>query len=78
MFKLMTPLTQSAEKGAYPELMCATEENLDEKGFYGPTGRSFWVGPVGEHKIEPHARDKDVAKRLWELSERETGVRWNI
>ena len=40
-FKLMTPLTQSAEKGSYPELMCATEKNLDEKGFYGPTGRSY-------------------------------------
>ena len=31
----LSPLTQSAEKGSYPELMCATEENLDQKGFYG-------------------------------------------
>jgi NAD(P)-dependent dehydrogenase (short-subunit alcohol dehydrogenase family) len=78
MFYLMTPLTQSAEKGAYPQLMCTTEPNLDQSGFYGPTGRSNWVGPVGEHKIEPHAKDKTVAKRLWELSEKETGVKWNI
>jgi len=74
----LSPLTQSAEKGAYPELMCATEENLDQKGFYGPTGRSNWTGPVGPHKIEPHAKDKEVAKRLWELSEKETGVKWNL
>jgi len=80
IFNLMklSPLTQSAEKGAYPQLMCATEPNLDQSGFYGPTGRSNWVGPVGEHKIEPHAKDKAVAKRLWELSENETGVKWNI
>ena len=78
IFYLMTPLTQSAKKGAYPQLMCATEENLDQKGFYGPTGRSNWVGPVGAHKIEPHAKDKTVAKRLWELSEKETGVKWNL
>ena len=80
IFNLMklSPLTQSAEKGAYPQLMCATEPNLDQKGFYGPTGRSNWVGPVGAHKIEPHAKDKSVAKRLWELSEKETGVKWNI
>ncbi|NKI33037.1 SDR family oxidoreductase [Croceivirga thetidis] len=78
MFYLMMPLTQSAEKGAYPQLMCATEPNLDQSGFYGPTGRSNWVGPVGAHKIEPHAKDKEVAKRLWELSEKETGVKWNI
>ena len=77
MMKL-SPLTQSAEKGAYPQLMCATEPNLDQNGFYGPTGRSNWVGPVGEHKLEPHAKDKAVAKRLWELSEKETGVKWNI
>lgn len=74
----MTPLVQSAEKGAYPQLMCATEENLDQKGFYGPTGRSNWTGPVGEHKIEPHAKDKTVAKRLWELSEKETNFKWTI
>jgi NAD(P)-dependent dehydrogenase (short-subunit alcohol dehydrogenase family) len=74
----LSPLTQSAEKGAYPQLMCATEPNLDQSGFYGPTGRSNWVGPVGAHKIEPHAKDKTVAKRLWELSEKETSVTWNI
>ncbi|WP_405384390.1 SDR family oxidoreductase [Maribacter sp. LLG6340-A2] len=80
IFNLMklSPLTQSAEKGAYPQLMCATEANLDQNGFYGPTGRSNWVGPVGAHHIEPHAKDKEVAKRLWELSEKETGIKWNI
>ena len=80
IFNLMKlfPLTQSAEKGAYPQLMCATEPNLDQNGFYGPTGRNNWTGPVGEHKIEPHAKDKAVAKRLWEVSEKETGIKWNI
>ena len=80
MFSLMklSPLTQSAEKGAYPELMCATEEDLDQKGFYGPTGRSNWTGPVGAHKLEPHAKDKAVAEKLWELSEKETGMKWNF
>lgn len=78
MFYLMTPLTQSAERGAYPQLMCATEANLDPSAFYGPTGRSNWVGPVGQHPIKSHAKDKAVAKKLWELSEKETGVKWNF
>lgn len=80
IFNLMklSPLTQSAEKGAYPQLMCATESKLDQSGFYGPTGRSNWVGPVGAHELEPHAKDKAVAKRLWDLSENETGIKWNI
>jgi len=73
-----TPLVQSAEKGSYPELMCATEDNLDEKGFYGPTGRGYFTGPVGECKLEPHAKDKAVAEKLWELSEKETGIKWKF
>ncbi|CAL2083178.1 SDR family oxidoreductase [Tenacibaculum sp. 190524A05c] len=78
MFFVMKPLTQSAERGAYPQLMCAIEENLNQKEFYGPTGRSNWVGPVGPHKIEPHAKDEVVSKKLWDLSEIETGVKWNF
>lgn len=74
----LSPMVQSAEKGAYPELMCATEPELDQAGFYGPTGRNYWTGPVGECKLEPHAKDKTVATRLWEESEEATGVKWNL
>ena len=74
----MTPLTQPAENGAYPQLMCATEKDLDQSAFYGPTGRSNWVGPVGAHQLEPHAKDKTVAKKLWEVSEEATGFKWNL
>ncbi|MCF8244265.1 MAG: SDR family oxidoreductase [Saprospiraceae bacterium] len=74
----LSPLTQSAEKGAYPQLMCATEKDLDQKAFYGPTGRSNWIGPVGAHKLEPHAKDKAVAGKLWTVSEEATGVKWNF
>ncbi|MBT8301862.1 MAG: SDR family oxidoreductase [Maribacter sp.] len=74
----MSPLVQSAEKGSYPELMCATEAGIDPSGFYGPTGRNYWTGPVGECKLEPHAKDKAVAKRLWELSEKATSLEWKL
>ena len=82
IFGLMskTPLVQSAEKGAYPEVMCATEavENLNQKAYHGPTGRMQWTGPVGECKLEPHAQDKSVAAKLWEVSEKATGYEWNL
>ena len=76
----MTPLVQSAEKGAYPEVMCApeNEENLRQKAYYGPTGRMQWTGPVGECKLEPHAQDMAVATKLWTLSEKETNYKWNF
>ena len=73
-----TPLVQSAEKGAYPELMCATEKDLDPKGYYGPTGRMNWVGPVGQCDMEDFVTDKAMADRLWEVSEQATGVSWAI
>ncbi|MFY0655064.1 MAG: SDR family oxidoreductase [Cyclobacteriaceae bacterium] len=74
----LSPLVQSAEKGAYPALMCATEPDLDQEGFYGPTGMSYFTGPVGECKLEGHAKDKSVSKRLWEVSEKAIGINWNI
>ncbi|GAA0881097.1 SDR family oxidoreductase [Algoriphagus jejuensis] len=74
----LSPLVQSPEKGSYPELMCATEPELDQAGFYGPTGRNYWTGPVGECNLEPHAKDKPVAEKLWKVSEKETGLKWNL
>lgn len=80
VFFLMTlsPMVQSAERGSYPELMCATEDDLDEKGFYGPTGRNYWVGPVGRCELEPHALDQVVSKKLWDVSEKATGFSWTF
>lgn len=77
---LMTksPMVQSAEKGAYPEVMCATEDGLEQRALYGPTGRMEWVGPVGKGTLEPFAYDKAVMEKLWDRSERETGFRWNL
>jgi NAD(P)-dependent dehydrogenase (short-subunit alcohol dehydrogenase family) len=80
MFRLMamSPMVQSAEKGSYPEVMCATEDGLDLRALYGPTGRNEWVGPVGKGTLEPFAYDKEVMERLWDLSEEETGWEWNL
>ncbi|RMH18946.1 MAG: SDR family oxidoreductase [Gammaproteobacteria bacterium] len=71
-------LFQTAEQGAYPEVMCATEEDLKQRAYYGPSGRWNWVGPVGECKLEPFALDKAVMDKLWNLSEEKTGLRWSL
>ena len=80
MFRLMSmsPMVQSAEKGSYPEVMCATEPDLDLRELYGPTGWNEWVGPVGKGTLEPFAYEKPVMERLWELSEKETGCTWEL
>lgn len=80
MFWLMSrlPITQSAERGAWPEVMCATEQGLEQRALYGPTGRFEFVGPVGRGTLHPHATEKTVMTRLWEVSERATGFTWAI
>lgn len=80
MFSILalSPMVQSAEKGAYPEIMCATEDELDQTAYYGPTGRMYWVGPVGACKMESFVLDKTVAIKLWDLSEKETSCKWNF
>ena len=80
MFRLMTwsPMVQSAEKGSWPEVMCATEEGLEQRALYGPTGLAEFVGPVGRGTLHPHAYDKAVMTRLWDVSERATGFTWEL
>ncbi|WP_038030037.1 SDR family oxidoreductase [Thermonema rossianum] len=73
-----SPLVQSAEKGAYPEVMCATEENLKQEAFYGPTGFMQWSGPVGECKVEPFVFDETAAAKLWAISEEATHCKWTF
>jgi len=80
LFWLMTktPMVQSAEKGSYPEVMCATEDGLEQRALYGPTGRMEFVGPVGKGTLNPHAYDKAVMGRLWDVSEKATGFTWGV
>jgi NAD(P)-dependent dehydrogenase (short-subunit alcohol dehydrogenase family) len=67
-------LAQSAEMGALPTLYAATKPGLEGGTFVGPDG-------IGEQRGHPEpvtpnaaARDEDVAKRLWEVSEELTGT----
>ncbi|WP_299348179.1 SDR family oxidoreductase [uncultured Shimia sp.] len=77
-FMAKLPIAQSAEKGAYPEVMCATENALEQRAIYGPTGRMEMVGPVGKGTLEPYAHDKMVMQKLWERSEKDTGFSWSL
>lgn len=80
MFGLMSlsPMVQSAERGSWPEVMCATEAGLEQRALYGPTGRMEFVGPVGKGTLHRHAHEKEVMAKLWEVSEAATGFTWNL
>lgn len=74
----LSPMVQSAEKGSWPEVMCATEDGLEQRALYGPTGLAEFVGPVGKGTLHPHAYDKAVMQRLWAVSEAATGFKWAL
>ncbi len=77
MSDLLGPLfSQSAAEGALPTLFAATAPQAKPAGYYGPRGFTEMTGPVGEAKIGKAARDGAVAVRLWDVSERLTGVQW--
>lgn len=71
-------IAQSAEKGSWPEVMCATEEGLKSEALYGPTKRAETVGPIGECPLDELALNQEVAAKLWALSEQRTSLSWSL
>ncbi len=71
-------IAQSAEMGALPTLYAATVPDLPGGSFVGPDG-------LGEQRGYPHvvgaagkAYDEETWRRLWEVSEELTGVRFEF
>ncbi len=76
LWAMLSRFAQPTHKGAWPEVMCATEDGLAPDGYYGPT-RFEMVGPVGACPLEEFVLDRDVADRLWAISERRTAQPWS-
>ncbi|MEN3794481.1 oxidoreductase [Fulvimarina sp. MAC3] len=68
----------SAAEGAWPTLAAATSPRLDGGAYVGPSKRGETAGPATLAKSTDRARDPDLAKRLWEVSEEMTGVRYPL
>ncbi|MEV4237230.1 MULTISPECIES: oxidoreductase [unclassified Nocardia] len=66
-------LAQSAEMGALPEIYAATEQ-VEPGAFYGPDGWGAMRGYPGLSGSTAASKDEQVARGLWELSEKLTGV----
>jgi NAD(P)-dependent dehydrogenase (short-subunit alcohol dehydrogenase family) len=69
-------LAQSDEMGALPTLYAATEPGLEGGTFCGPDGFMEQRGHPTRVAPSGAARDEEVARRLWEVSEQLTGVRF--
>jgi len=65
---------QSAEMGTLPSLYAATSPDAIGGSYYGPDGFRQMRGYPRKVGSNAKSRDEEMAARLWELSEKLTGV----
>jgi len=71
-------VAQSVDMGALPQLYAATAPSVESGQFIGPDGRGESRGyPTVVLPVES-ATNAETARRLWELSEELTGVRYDL
>src|SRR5215211_517452 len=71
-------IAQSAEMGALPPLYAATYPGLEGGAYIGPDGIAEQRGYPKRVGMSAAARNEAVARRLWEVSEELTGVRFDL
>jgi len=69
-------VAQSAEHGAWPLLMAATQPGLPGGAYVGPGGPGELRGHPRLVGMSSAASDPDLARRLWAASEVATGLPW--
>ncbi|MGV3625516.1 MAG: oxidoreductase [Archangium sp.] len=70
-------LSQPAAAGALPQLYAASAPDVESGAYYGPDGWFELKGAPIRRDSNSHSKDLTSAKRLWELSEQLTGVRFS-
>jgi NAD(P)-dependent dehydrogenase (short-subunit alcohol dehydrogenase family) len=78
MHAVVAVFSQQPPEGALPTLYAATAPDVKSGDYFGPSGFAGCIGPPGRARSSPRAKDADVAKRLWDVSEQLTGVRFGI
>ncbi len=74
-FKFLNPiLAQTPTWGALPSLYAATAGNVKNGEYFGPNGFLEMRGSPKRVKSTPRSHDLELAKKLWDVSERLTGV----
>jgi hypothetical protein len=79
MMRIGNPLiAQSAAMGALDELYAAVAPSVQGGKVYGPDGFRELRGYPVEVEPDSAARSENTALRLWDLSEKLTGVSWGL
>ncbi len=78
LLPLFSLVTHSPEKGALPTIYAALGNDVDGGDYFGPQGFMEMKGEPGKVESKPQSHDKEVAKKLWEVSEKLTGEKFEI
>ena len=73
---LMSPFIQEQDKGALPQIRASVDENVKGGEFYGPDGFNEMKGFPVLVKSNSASHNLEDAKRLWEVSEKITGIKF--
>jgi NAD(P)-dependent dehydrogenase (short-subunit alcohol dehydrogenase family) len=78
MSAVVKVFSQRPPEGALPTLYAATAPGVRGGDYFGPSGFAGCLGPPGPARSSPAAKDAAAARRLWDVSEQLTGVRFGI
>lgn len=76
--KIEQVLAQPAQMGALPQLYAAVADEVVGAGYYGPDGLGEWSGYPKAVTPIAKARNKELARRLWMVSEVLTQQRFSL
>jgi NAD(P)-dependent dehydrogenase (short-subunit alcohol dehydrogenase family) len=71
-------VSQLPPEGALPSLYAATAPDVRGGEYFGPSRMFGMLGPPERARSTPRSQDPAIARRLWEVSEQLTGVRFGI
>ena len=78
LFSVFSPMMNSSAEGALPTLMATTDPSVKGGDYYGPKKMGEMRHSSQKVAIVDSARDEEDASRLWELSEKLTGVHYEL
>ncbi len=73
---VLRPFFNTTLQGAWPTLMGATWPEAERNQYFGPAGFGQVAGPARVVRGNARSRDPERARRLWDVSEELTGVRY--
>jgi NAD(P)-dependent dehydrogenase (short-subunit alcohol dehydrogenase family) len=74
LMPLMSPFIQEQDMGALPQIRASVDENVKGGEYYGPGGFNEMKGFPVLVKSNAASHSLDDAKKLWEVSEKITGI----